>query len=593
MSKSEQLPADGGHMQTLPATSGENLEVGKVLDGTYELVEPIGAGGMGVVWRARHRRLPKQVAIKVLLRAARNEELETRFRREAEIIARLRHPNIVEVLDFNTLPDHSPYMVLELLHGRDLHEHMASRALPLGEVCEIVRQTAAGLQVAHRNGVVHRDLKPENLFLCELDSEEPLQVKILDFGISKLQTADVRLTAEKVVAGTPLYMAPEQAKGELGTVDARSDQYALAAIAFEMLTGETTFAGKTPHEVMFKVVYEEPRNIDELAPDLPPNIRRAIRRAMAKKREERFDSVAAFCREFLRHRSEIVSLPTAPGEGPSLLSGATGPMLAANASGLAELEATAKASIASEPLASAAETEEQPISQPPLDEDELLRETQPESTPRFARKALGGAFFVAMVGLGLLLYFALAGEDNTPPASPKTSTTSAGGAAHVPRASSGRSASAGATSGSSKAAGVSELSRLRPRGKALAGESATTSDNKRQPPDTSSSSARRDKQRKTSQTKARGRTRARQTIRSRVSRSRGSRSRGGVGRASGKVKRVGEGSGADGLGIASRADDRADKKDGATSTKKSQPTVTKEPASAARASAKGPDKKRC
>jgi serine/threonine protein kinase len=305
----------------------EMLEAGSVLAETYELIEQIGAGGMGVVWRAQHLRLPKEVAVKVLLRAVSGEEMVARFRREAEIIARVRHPNIVEVLDFNTLPDNSPYMVLELLSGQTLADRMRGAALSFDEVTAIVQQACAGLQVAHRQGVVHRDLKPENIFLCEVedhDTDEPSgpQVKILDFGISKLAGGDEahRLTGEQMVAGTPLYMAPEQARGKLKAADARSDQYSMAAMIFELLSGQPPFEADTLAALMFKVVYDDPPALPA-ALGLPDNVTAAVARGLCKTPDERFESVAAFCREFLRHtrsmqaisgRPRVRRAPTAP-----------------------------------------------------------------------------------------------------------------------------------------------------------------------------------------------------------------------------------------------------------------------------------------
>src|SRR5579859_1098740 len=151
-------------------TQGD-LEPGMVVGDTYEVVALIGRGGMGSVWSARHRRLPdKRVAVKVLHTGALDQEAYARFRREAEIASRIGHPNIVEVLDFNTLPSGAPYLVLEYLEGESLASRLRRGPLALEEALEIMRQVGSALQAAHAAEVVHRDLKPDNIFLCPTDS---------------------------------------------------------------------------------------------------------------------------------------------------------------------------------------------------------------------------------------------------------------------------------------------------------------------------------------------------------------------------------------------------------------------------------------
>src|SRR5689334_13838461 len=205
---------------------------GTVIAATYELTEVIGRGGMGAVWAARHLRLPgKQVAIKVLLGTGVGEQALARFRREAEIASRIGHPNIVEVLDFNTLADGTPYQILEFLDGESLASRLRAGPMPVVTVLELAKQMGSALRAAHRAGVVHRDLKPDNIFLCPSDSGGVVhdRVKILDFGISKIRGSQTMQTQDSVLIGTPQYMSPEQATGKNTTIDNRTDIFALGA----------------------------------------------------------------------------------------------------------------------------------------------------------------------------------------------------------------------------------------------------------------------------------------------------------------------------------------------------------------------------
>jgi serine/threonine-protein kinase len=273
------------------------LRPGIVLHETYELVEVLGRGGMGEVWRARHLRLPKLVALKVLSATAQsNPEAVARFRREAQIVSHLGHPSIVEIFDFNTLPDGREYIVMELLQGEDLRRRLGRGAMPREDALSVIVQVASALQVAHRAGVVHRDLKPENIFLCHTEGvlARELRAKILDFGISKIQGSQTLVTRDHSVLGTPAYMSPEQAKGDNAQVDGRTDQFALATIAYEMLTGRCAFAGETLPEVIFKVVVQPTPPLGDLDPAVPAHMVNAINRGMAKEPGERFPDLAAF-----------------------------------------------------------------------------------------------------------------------------------------------------------------------------------------------------------------------------------------------------------------------------------------------------------
>ena len=268
------------------------------MSGTYEIVRRIGAGGMGAVYEARHLRLQhRRVAIKVLLRdLAGDAEAFARFRREAEIGARLGHPHIINVTDWDQLPDGSPFMVMDFLHGEDLSSRLARGPLPYDEGVRILREVGSALAAAHHHGIIHRDLKPQNVFLVPVEGAagSATHVKVLDFGISKIADSRTVLTQETAVLGTPQYMAPEQALGKSSDIDPRTDQFALAAMAYELLTGQPAFEAETLTAALFKVVYTEPRPLKELAPTLPAHVAAAIERGMAKSREDRFPDVVAF-----------------------------------------------------------------------------------------------------------------------------------------------------------------------------------------------------------------------------------------------------------------------------------------------------------
>ncbi|MCU1283006.1 MAG: serine/threonine-protein kinase [bacterium] len=274
------------------------IRVGTVLGETYEITDLLGQGGMGAVWSAKHLRLPgKRVAIKVLHGLAANDrESYARFRREAEIASRIGHPNIVTVHDFNVLASGTPYLVLEYLDGEDLSQRLARGPLPLATALNIARQIGSALHAAHKADVVHRDLKPGNVFLMatEIGGELVDQVKVLDFGISKIRGSQTVQTQDSVLLGTPQYMAPEQALGKNTEIDGRTDVFALGAIVYEMISGRAAFMGSTLAEVVFKVVYDKQPPLGELAPSTPKNVLDAVEQALAKDPNARFADVAAF-----------------------------------------------------------------------------------------------------------------------------------------------------------------------------------------------------------------------------------------------------------------------------------------------------------
>jgi serine/threonine-protein kinase len=274
------------------------VEAGAVLDGTYKIVRRIGDGGMGEVYEARHSRLSGRYAVKVLnATVSAQPDAEARFRREAQVTSALRHPGIVQIIDFNTTYTGMSYLVMEYLEGENLEKLLDREGgLPIDRMVDITRQVAAALTEAHRNGVVHRDLKPQNIFLLarKPGDDEPERTKVLDFGISKIRSASRGLTETSVVLGTPQYMSPEQAEGKTGDVDVATDQFALAAIAYEMLTGLPAFTGDTLASVVYKVVHQEPEPIAARRPDAPRQLQKVIARGLSKRKQDRYASVAEF-----------------------------------------------------------------------------------------------------------------------------------------------------------------------------------------------------------------------------------------------------------------------------------------------------------
>ena len=259
---------------------------------TYEILAPLGAGGMGEVYRARDTLLKRDVAIKVLPDYwSRDPDRLQRFELEAQATAALNHPNIVSIFHVGRY-NGSPYIVTELLQGETLRDRLRRGPLRLRETCDFGLEIARGLAAAHDAGVVHRDLKPENLFLTK-DG----RVKILDFGLAKLlqaqtvsedaPTATVQhQTDPGHVVGTVGYMAPEQVRG--GAVDARSDIFAFGVILYEMLTGRRAFQKDTSAETMSAILNEDPPPVSQTGQSVPPPLQRIVSRCLEKKPEQRF-----------------------------------------------------------------------------------------------------------------------------------------------------------------------------------------------------------------------------------------------------------------------------------------------------------------
>ena len=288
--------------------AGAGVEPGTLLGGTYRIVRRIGSGGMGEVYEATHERLAHRYAVKFLHPGVRDHpEALPRFMREAQVTSLLRHPGIVSVVDFNTLPDGSAYLVMEYLDGESLGKVLARTGpLPLQRVVDITDQVSAALTAAHLRGVVHRDMHPQNVFVMPGTGGQSERIKVLDFGISKIASISQKITGMAAVMGTPQYMSPEQAEGKGDELDAASDQFSLAAIVYEMLTGRKAFAGETLASVAYQIVHARPVPIHRYRPELPAELENVVSRGLAKNKRDRFPSVS----ELAVHLRWTATLPT-------------------------------------------------------------------------------------------------------------------------------------------------------------------------------------------------------------------------------------------------------------------------------------------
>jgi serine/threonine protein kinase len=291
--------------------------VGTVLDGKYRIDALKGIGGMGEVYRATQLNLERTVAVKLMRGDFSTDELMgERFKREALAVGRLNHQNITTVFDYGIEATLGAYLVMEFLVGRTLNEELKSAGrMEPADAIHIIRQACSAVNAAHVEGVIHRDLKPDNVFLVTTPSDG-LLVKILDFGIAKFygeaETEGMTLTEMGTVIGTPIYMSPEQCKGE--DLDPRSDIYSLGCVLFEMLTGRPPFTGPNISALIVQHATELPPPPSSLYPAVPRPLEDALMKALAKDREERYQTAAEFgdalAAAWEASASEYVRLPT-------------------------------------------------------------------------------------------------------------------------------------------------------------------------------------------------------------------------------------------------------------------------------------------
>ncbi len=269
--------------------------------GNYHIKDVVGAGAMGQVFLGEHPQIGRKVAVKVLnAQLSSNSDMSTRFLSEARAVNRINHPNIVQVFDFGTLPDGRLYLVMEFLKGRDLGSYMdEKRRLSLKETLELLDQISSGLEAAHEVGIVHRDLKPDNIFLVE--GKTGHQVKIVDFGVAKLLEPELHSgdkTATGLIMGTPAYMSPEQATGDVANIGPASDIYALAIIVYRMLSARLPIEGDFVPQILLKHISEPPTPISRFLPDFPLSLWEVLARALSKAPSDRHKTARELYQNF-------------------------------------------------------------------------------------------------------------------------------------------------------------------------------------------------------------------------------------------------------------------------------------------------------
>lgn len=288
--------------------------------GQYTILEQVGRGAMGRVFKAKHRTMNRFVGIKVLSAdVTRTSTARESFQREVRAAAKLNHPNIVTAYDANEVGERF-YLVLEFVDGPNLDTLVCERGpLPIGEACEIVRQVACGLQHAHEQGMVHRDVKPANLLAARPSRSVPgCLVKIADFGIARI--APVASTSAAVgrtgLLGTPDYVAPEQAR-DPHTADHRADLYSLGCVFYFLLAGRPPFPGGRTADKVHRHQHEQPLPIERVRPDVPPPVAELLNRLLAKDPNDRFQSAAALASRLDSFSAQAI---TPPGDTSGLVS---------------------------------------------------------------------------------------------------------------------------------------------------------------------------------------------------------------------------------------------------------------------------------
>jgi serine/threonine protein kinase len=275
--------------------------------GPYKILDQLGQGGMGRVYKALHQTMNRTVALKVLApHLVKTPKAHKLFLREVQAAAQLNHPNIVTAYDANEIGGRH-YLAMEFVDGPNLEQLVREQgALPVGMACEIVRQIADGLQHAHDHGMIHRDIKPANLLLQPSKNLQSFVVKILDFGLARLGEPGAQDTTgtievrENIVMGTPDFLSPEQARN-LHKLDIRSDIYSLGCSFYYLLTGKVPFPGGTTLEKLIRQSSEEPRPVEESRQDVPAAVLSVLQRAMAKQPEERFQTPQEFAVALVPH----------------------------------------------------------------------------------------------------------------------------------------------------------------------------------------------------------------------------------------------------------------------------------------------------
>ncbi len=301
---------DGDRLIDRRLSDSNQTWLGKIVDGRYRVLEVIGRGGMGVVYRVEHLRMGKMAAMKVLHRdLAQDPEVIARFEREATSVSKLDHPHTVQVFDFGNAQG-ALYLIMELIRGQDLARIIERDGpIPWARAAPLLVQICGALQEAHSFGIVHRDLKPENVLITRTSNGRDY-AKVLDFGLAKLdarENAPKRETERQAIVGTPYFMSPEQIRGD--EVDARTDLYSLGALMFELLTGTHLYSGSTAVGVLTKHLTAEPDAPSMRAPKMaiPPAVDHLCRKALRREPDQRWQSAAEFAAAIEEVYAETVS----------------------------------------------------------------------------------------------------------------------------------------------------------------------------------------------------------------------------------------------------------------------------------------------
>jgi eukaryotic-like serine/threonine-protein kinase len=410
---SEVTGSTAGDGSMAEARATRSLE-GSTVAGKYLIDRLIGEGGMGAVYAGRNLLTDRQVALKWLSPdRAREADALARFRREALAAGRIDHPNVIQVYDVLEEGDGSVFLVMELLHGEPLSNVVVRMGgeIAVSDAVSLLVPAMRGLAAAHERGVVHRDLKPENIFLCRGDDGMVASVKVLDFGVSKLQTEgeSLSLTTTGMVVGTPYYMSPEQVRG-MRDLDHRVDVYAMGVVLYELLSGQPPFDAGSYSALMVEIATSTPPPLHTLC-ELDPEVERIVERAMARDREERFPDMESLAvalepyapgvtfRQTRPDGTARIAIPQSSGaphasrarvssRAATALLGGTGPRLRAKGASGAAMEAVQAGGL------DTAGTVEAPT----------LARAEPGRPTRARRLPVALLLLVAALGLGVVLW---------------------------------------------------------------------------------------------------------------------------------------------------------------------------------------------